>query len=88
MNKYVIKLFCIIMVFLLIFTISFPTINYAITEVETIEENEKIETKTEEKVENEEETKDEEEVNQATIQENNEEKSKEIVVDEKKIVYI
>ena len=56
MNKYVIKLFCIIMVFLLIFTISFPTINYAITEVETIEENEKIETKTEEKVENEEET--------------------------------
>ena len=91
MNKYVIKLFCIIMVFLLIFTISFPTINYAITEVETIEENEKIETKTEEKVENEEETKDEEEVNQATVQENNEEKSKEIVVDEKKLedgVYI
>ena len=85
MNKYVIKLFCIIMVFSLIFTISFPTINYAITEVETIEENEKIETKTEEKVENEEETKDEEEVNQATIQENNEENSKEIVVDEKKL---
>ena len=36
MNKYVIKLFCTIMVFLLIFTISFPTINYAITEVENV----------------------------------------------------